>query len=65
LSPPCVGKENTKKGITKKHVKLQYRGDYMLIKIKGYTKPIKYQLKEHIKYDGMNKDKVNPNGKHQ
>jgi hypothetical protein len=37
----------------------------MLIQIKGYIKPIKYQLKEHIKYDGMNKDKVNANGKHQ
>jgi hypothetical protein len=31
---------NTKKGITKKHAKLQYRKDQMLIEIKGYPKPI-------------------------
>ncbi len=36
----------------------------MLIEIKGYTKPIEHQLEEHMEYDGMNEDKVNPNGKH-
>jgi hypothetical protein len=24
----------------------------------------KHQLEEHMEYDGMNKDEVNPNGKH-
>jgi len=37
----------------------------MLIDIKGYAKPTEHQLKEHMEYDGMNKDEVNPNGKHQ
>jgi hypothetical protein len=32
----------------------------MLIEIKGYAKPTK-----HMEYDGMKKDEVNPNGKHQ
>jgi hypothetical protein len=56
-------KMNTKKGITKKHAKLQYWKDSMLIEIKGYVKFIEHQLEEHMEYDGMNKDKVNPNGK--
>jgi hypothetical protein len=37
----------------------------MLIEIKGYAKFAKHQLEEHMEYDGMNEDKVNPNGKHQ
>jgi hypothetical protein len=37
----------------------------MLIEIKGYTKPIEHQFEEHMEYDDMNEDKVNPNGKHQ
>jgi hypothetical protein len=36
----------------------------MLIEIKG-VKPTKHELDAHMKYDGMNKDEVNPNGKHQ
>jgi hypothetical protein len=55
-------RKNTKKGITKKHVKLQYGKDWMLIKIKGYAKLAKHQLKKHMEYDGMNKDELNPNG---
>ncbi len=31
----------------------------------GYAKSTKHQFKEHMEYDGMNKDKVNPNEKHQ
>ncbi len=56
---------NTNKGITKKHVKLQYQNDHMLIDIKGYAKPTKHQLKDHMEYDNMNEDEVNPNRKHQ
>jgi hypothetical protein len=37
----------------------------MLIKINEYAKFTKHQLEGHVEYDGMNKDKVNPNGKHQ
>jgi hypothetical protein len=37
----------------------------MLIEIKGYVKFPKHHFEEHMKYDGMNKDKVNPSGKHQ
>ncbi len=37
----------------------------MLIKIKEYAKPVKHQLEEYMKYDGMNKDEVNANEKHQ
>jgi hypothetical protein len=37
----------------------------MLIEIKGYTKLTEHQFEKHMGYDGMNKDKVNPNGKHQ
>jgi hypothetical protein len=37
----------------------------MLIKIKGYAKPTKHQLENHMEYDDMNKDDVNPNGKQQ
>jgi len=48
----------------KKNAKLQYWKDHMLIEIKD-AKPIKHQLEKHMKYDGMNKDEVNPNGKHQ
>jgi hypothetical protein len=36
----------------------------MVINKKGYAKPAKHQLEEHMEYDGMNKDEVNPNGKH-
>jgi hypothetical protein len=36
----------------------------MLIKINGYVRPIAHQLEEHIVYDGINKNKINPNGKH-
>ncbi len=56
---------NTKRGITKKHAKLQYHKDQMLIKINEYAKFIRHQLKEHMESDGMNKDKVNSNEKHQ
>ncbi len=35
-----------------------------VIKIKGYAKPIDHQLEEHMEFDCMNDDKVNPNGKH-
>ncbi len=56
---------NTKNGITKKHVKLQFWNDQMLIEIKRYAKSIEHQLEEHIEYDGMNENEVNPNGKHQ
>jgi hypothetical protein len=37
----------------------------MLIEIMGYAKSTKHQLKEHMEYDGMNEDKINPNEKHQ
>jgi len=37
----------------------------MLIKIKEYAKLVKHQLEEYMKYDGMNKDEVNANEKHQ
>jgi len=37
----------------------------MLIKIKGYMKLVEHQHEKHMEYDGMNEDKVNPNGKHQ
>ncbi len=37
----------------------------MLIEIKGHVKPTEDQLEEHMEYDGMHEDKVNPNGKHQ
>jgi hypothetical protein len=37
----------------------------MLIEIKGYAKFVKHQLEKHMEYDGMNEDKINPNGKHQ
>jgi hypothetical protein len=33
---------NTKKQITKKHAKLQYQKDQMLITIKGYVKPVEH-----------------------
>jgi hypothetical protein len=56
---------NTKKGIIRKHAKLQYWKDQMLIKIKKYAKLTKHQLKEHMEYDGMNKDEIKPNEKHQ
>jgi len=36
----------------------------MLIKIKWYVKLVKFQLEEHMEYDGMNEDKINPNLKH-
>ncbi len=56
---------NTKKIIIKKDAKLQYWKDQMLIEIKGYAKLVEHQFEKHMKYDGMNKDEVNPNGKHQ
>jgi hypothetical protein len=37
----------------------------MLNEKKGYAKPIEHQLKEHMEYDGMNEDVINPNGKSQ
>ncbi len=55
---------NTKKRLTKKHVKLQYQKDWMLIEIKGYVKFVAHQLQEHMEYNGMNKDVVNPHRKH-
>jgi hypothetical protein len=65
FSPPHGGKDKHQDLIiTKKHAKLQYWKDHMLIEIKD-AKPIKHQLEKHMKYDGMNKDEVNPNGKHQ
>jgi hypothetical protein len=36
----------------------------MLIKIKGYVKLLKHELKEHMGYDGRNEDEINPNEKH-
>jgi hypothetical protein len=56
---------NIKKGITKKNVMQQHWKDRMLIKIKGYAKPTKRQLKVDMGYDSKNKDAINPNGKHQ
>jgi len=35
----------------------------MRVEIKG-AKPAERQIKVHMKYDGKNKDVVNPNGKH-
>jgi hypothetical protein len=58
-------KGQTPKRSDKKHVKLQYWKDHMLIEIKGYPKPVEHQLEKHMEYDGMNKDEVNPNRKHQ
>ncbi len=37
----------------------------MLIKRKEYAKLVKHQLKKYMEYDGMFKDEVNPNKKHQ
>jgi hypothetical protein len=54
---------NTKKGITKKHVKLQHWKDQMLIEIKGYAKPIKHQFKAHMGYDGKEKKHGKPKWK--
>jgi hypothetical protein len=48
---------------TKKHAEVQYWKDKMLIEIKKYAKLVEYQLEEHMEYDDMNKDKINPNGK--
>jgi hypothetical protein len=58
-------RKNTKKGLTKKNIKLQYWNDRMLIEVEGYVKSIEHQLKKHVEYDGMNENEVNPNGKHQ
>jgi hypothetical protein len=41
---PMEERTNTKNGITKKHIKLQYGKDLMLIEIKGYAKLVKHQL---------------------
>jgi hypothetical protein len=61
FSPPRGRKyKHQDLGITKKHAKLQYWKDQMLIEIKG-AKPTKHQLEEHMKYDGMKEDEVNPN----
>jgi hypothetical protein len=56
---------NTKKGIIKKHAMLQHCKEQILVKIKGYVKPIEHQLEAHMGYDGKNEDAVNPNGKYQ
>jgi hypothetical protein len=56
---------NTKKGIIRKHAKLQYWKNKILIKIKEYAKPIKHEFEVYMEYDGMNKDEVNPYEKHQ
>jgi hypothetical protein len=45
---------NTKNGITKKHAKMQYWKDQMLIKIKGYAKLVEHQFEKHMEYDDMN-----------
>jgi hypothetical protein len=37
----------------------------MLVKIKGYLKPIECQLEAHMGYDSKNEEVINPNGKHQ
>jgi hypothetical protein len=37
----------------------------MLVRIKGYAKPIECQFKAHMGYDGKNKDRVDLSGKHQ
>jgi hypothetical protein len=42
---PMEERTNTKKGIIKKHAKLQYQKDRMLIEIKRYAKPTEHQLK--------------------
>jgi hypothetical protein len=44
---------------------LQHQKDWILIKIKGYVKPVKRQLKAHMGYDGKNEEVKNPNKKHQ
>jgi hypothetical protein len=36
----------------------------MLVKIKGYAKPIEHQLEAHMGYDDKNEDVVDPSGKH-
>jgi hypothetical protein len=65
FSPPYGRKDKHQKGNNKKNAKLQYWKDRMLIEIKRYAKLTEYQLEKHMEYDGMNKDEVNPNGKHQ
>jgi hypothetical protein len=42
---PMEERTNTNKGIKKKHAKLQYQKDQMLIEIKGYAKLTKHQFK--------------------
>jgi hypothetical protein len=37
----------------------------MLVKIKGYAKPIEHSLEAHMVYDGKNEDVINSNGKYQ
>jgi hypothetical protein len=37
----------------------------MLIEIKGYAKFVEYQLERHMKYDCINENEVNLNGKHE
>ncbi len=64
FSPPHGGKDKHQKLNTKKHAKVQYWKDQMLIEILKYAKFVEYQLEEHMEYDDMNKDKINPNGKH-
>jgi hypothetical protein len=65
FSPPCGRKDKHQEMNNKKIAKLQYWKDCMLIKIKGYVKHVEHQLKEHMEYDGVNEDEVNPNGIHQ
>jgi hypothetical protein len=61
---PMEEKTNNKNEITKKHVKLQYWKYRMLIKIKGYAICAEHYLEDHMEYDGMNENGINPNGKH-
>jgi hypothetical protein len=36
----------------------------MLVKIKGYAKPIERQFEAHMGYDGKNEDTIDSSGKH-
>jgi hypothetical protein len=64
FSPPHGRKEKHQEG-NKKNAMMQHRKDRMLVKIKGYLKPVECRLEAHMGYDGKNKDMANPNGKHQ
>jgi hypothetical protein len=65
FSPPHGRNDKHQEGNIKKNAKLQYWKDQMLIEIKGYIIHVEHKLKEHMKYDGMNENEVNPNGEHQ